>query len=121
MESLSQAESPAATDELMRDFKVALRPTRATGELVAHIAISRPTLTHEVLEVEDVTPDFEYPNGDVLVLRFDLVHEPGGRGKHRISRSHAVEDGMAFEYVVLMYGAKAGPLKLAAVKIIEDG
>jgi hypothetical protein len=101
----TSGERPSPVADEMRDFKVALRPTRETGKLVVHVAVSSPTLQRSDLLVEDVTPDCEYLDGDVLVLRFDLV--PSDKPpKHRVVLPYVVEDGVAFEYVALMYGPK---------------
>lgn len=124
MEPIFEAESSAsaATNEgEERDLKAALRATRSrdTGELVVYVAVISPTLRRDGLIVEDVTADFEYLDGDVLVLRFEFAGE-SEKPWTRTSCSHVVADGEAFEYVALMYGSKASPLKLAAVKLIED-
>jgi len=105
----------------MRDFKVALHAThvRETGKVVAHVAVSSPVNRHEGLVIEDITPDVEYIDGNVLVLRFDFAGTESPWT--RLSRSRVIDDGAALEYVALMYGPKAGPWKLAAVKIIEGG
>lgn len=77
METTQQVEVSArvAADgaDDMRDVRVSLRPTREPGKLVVHVTISHTSLAHVDLEVDDVTHDFELLDGNVLVLRFELV------------------------------------------------
>lgn len=114
--------TPDQTDEAESMKRVALRATRSrdTGKLIVYVAVSSPALEYSGLVVEGAALDFEYLDGDVLVLRFELagtVEKPWTR----ISCPYVVENGGALKYVALMHGPKNGPLKLAAVKIIEDG
>lgn len=114
---------PTSDAELfdMRDFKVALRAVREAGKLVAHVAVSSPTGRKAGLVIEEITADIDYIDGNVAVLRFEFDGSDSDRSWTRLARPHVIEDGAALEYVALMYGPKAGPLKLAAVKIVQDG